>query len=99
MKLTSKVTEERHGRGNVPAFTLLELVVVLGVIVLSLLLLVPALARTQPDSRVFRCLNNHAQLCRAWLLYADDNNGRLAIAGQGVDVPSPNQPWVIGGGW
>lgn len=79
------------------AFTLVELLIVLAVLALWALLLVPALARTQPDSRAARCLNNHRQLCRAWLMYADDNNDKLAINIHGGSAASPSQPlWAPG---
>ena len=78
------------------AFTLMELLVVLAVVAVGAMLLVPALARTQPDSRAARCLNNHRQLCRAWQMYADDNNDKLAVGVAGV---SPSQPWLLIPGW
>jgi prepilin-type processing-associated H-X9-DG protein len=59
-------------------FTLLELVVVLGTLILSISLMVPALAKTKPATKTFQCLNNHRQLTRAWQMYAADNNDRVA---------------------
>ncbi len=92
-------TQSRRGeRFNVSqpaAFTIVELLVVLAVLALGAMLLVPALARTQPDNRAARCLNNHGQLCRAWLMYTSDNNDRLATSLHGA--PSPSQPtWATG---
>jgi len=78
------------------AFTLVELLVILVVLALLTFTLLPALARTQPDSRAARCLNNHRQLCRAWIMYADDNNDKLAVGVAGV---SPSQPWLLNPGW
>lgn len=73
----------------------MELLVVLAVMAIWAMLLVPALARTQPDSRAARCLNNHRQLCRAWLMYASDNNDKLATSFHGAS--SPLQPaWALG---
>jgi prepilin-type processing-associated H-X9-DG protein len=80
---------------EVAAFTLVELLVVLAVLLLGAMLLAPALARTQVDSRSIRCLNNHRQLCRAWLMYASDNNDKLATSMSGAATPSiPN--WATG---
>lgn len=76
------------------AFTLIELLVILAVLVIWAMLLVPALARTQPDSRAARCLNNHRQLCRAWLMYANDNNDKLATSLTGVSTSQPT--WAPG---
>ena len=78
------------------AFTIVELLVVLAVLAFGAMLLVPALARTQPDSGAARCLNNHRQLARAWLMYASDNNDRLATGVSGV---SPTGPWLLNSGW
>jgi competence protein ComGC len=80
------------------AFTRFELLIVLSVLMLCVLFLLPALARTQPDSRAFQCLNNHRQLTRAWLMYAADNNDQLATSLHGGEAFSPTQPmWA--GGW
>jgi prepilin-type processing-associated H-X9-DG protein len=79
------------------AFTRFELVVVLAVLALLAMFLLPALARTQPDSRAFQCLNNHRQLARAWLMYAADNNDQLATSLHGSEAMSPTQPmWAAG---
>ncbi len=95
----SLFTQFRRGerlQGSRPAaFTIVELLVVLAVLALGAMLLVPALARTQPDSRAARCRNNHGQLCRAWLMYASDNNDKLAISV--FESPTPTQPsWAAG---
>ena len=75
-------------------FTLVELLVVLAVLAFSAMLLVPALARTQPDSRAARCLNNHRQLARAWRMFADDNNERFPkVANSDI---SPSAVWAFG---
>lgn len=88
----------RVGNSTQTAFTRLELLVVLSVLVLCGLLLLPALARTQPDSRAFQCLNNHRQLTRAWLMFAADNNDQLATSIHGGEARSPTIPmWA--GGW
>lgn len=81
---------------NPEAFTFVELLVVLAVLALVFLTLLPALARTQPDSRAFQCLNNHRQLARAWRMYADDYSDRLApnVHGSSAISPSPTLPYA-----
>ncbi len=97
MKSPFNTTGSERGRGGATAFTLLELILVLAVIAVLATLLTPALARTQPEGRAFLCLNNHAQLCRAWLMYADDNNDKLATSMWGGPAQSPTQPmWAAG---
>lgn len=66
--------------GSHSGFTLVELLVAVIVLALMGMCLLPALARTQLDSRSARCLNNHGQLARAWLMYASDNNDKLATS-------------------
>ena len=85
----------REDRNATAAFTLVELLVVLAVLALWAVLLVPAFARTGPDSRAFQCLNNSRQLSRAWRMYADDNNDRFPTTGSGGTPATPG--WA--GGW
>lgn len=82
-------------RPEIAAFTFPELLVVLGVVALLALLLLPAVARTQSDSHAFQCQNNHRQLCRAWLMYAADNNEHLATSAlEAAFFPVPT--WASG---
>jgi len=60
------------------AFTLLELLVVVAVIAILASLLLPALAKARGKAQGMVCLQNTKQLGLAWLIYADDHNGRLA---------------------
>ncbi len=72
------VRRQIHDRAN-RAFTLTELLVVLGTLGILAVLLLPALASsTQPGSaKAFQCLNNMRQMAQAWTLYAEDNHDRL----------------------
>lgn len=55
------------------AFTLTELLVVLGVLGVLLLTVLPAIARSQPSTKTAQCQNNLRQLTGAWRMYAEDN--------------------------
>jgi prepilin-type N-terminal cleavage/methylation domain-containing protein/prepilin-type processing-associated H-X9-DG protein len=66
-------------RRDPDGFTLSELLVVLAVLALLAATLLPALARTTPDSQAFQCRNNHRQLVLAWSMYAADNSDWLAV--------------------
>ena len=61
------------------AFTLIDLVVVLGMLAFALVLLAPALARTRPNSQSIQCLNNTCQLIGAWQMYSAENNGKPVV--------------------
>lgn len=58
------------------AFTLTELLVVLGVLGILLLTVLPAIARTQLSTKTAQCQNNLRQLTGAWRMYAEDNRQR-----------------------
>lgn len=61
------------------AFTLMELLVVIGVISVLAALLLPVFTRTKERGQGVRCLSNLRQLQVAWALYADDSQERLVL--------------------
>ncbi len=60
-----------------PAFTLVELLVVIGIIAVLAGLLLPALAAAKSTSRSAVCQGNLRQLQLAWISYAGDNRGEM----------------------
>jgi prepilin-type processing-associated H-X9-DG protein/prepilin-type N-terminal cleavage/methylation domain-containing protein len=60
-----------------PAFTLVELLVVIAVIAVLAALLLPVVARAKQSARSTHCLNNLKQLQLAWLSYAHENQEHL----------------------
>src|ERR1700691_2948193 len=62
------------------AFTLTELLVVLGVVSLLASLLLPALTGSKAESRRMQCVSNLRQMGIAAHLYVDDNEDTYAIA-------------------
>ena len=76
-------------------FTLLELLVVIAVIAILASLLLPVLARAKSRAQGVFCVNNTRQLAVGWLLYADDNDGRLPYNLVG-SVARTNLNWVYG---
>ena len=88
MKLSNK-SSGGHNRG----FTLVELVVVLGVIAVLIVVQLPALAAGKSQSRIGMCAGNVRQLALACQLYANDNNDKLPVlsgsAAWAWDLPVP----------
>jgi prepilin-type N-terminal cleavage/methylation domain-containing protein/prepilin-type processing-associated H-X9-DG protein len=62
------------------AFTLIELLVVIAIIAVLMSILMPTLSRAREQGRRAACISNLKQLTMAWILYADDNDDRIASA-------------------
>ncbi len=67
-------------------FTLIELLVVIAIIALLLALLMPALEKARELGRRAVCLGNLKDLSLAWMMYADDNDGKI-VNGEAGDAP------------
>src|SRR5579859_1486 len=82
-------------------FTLVELLIVIGIIGILAALLLPALNKARQKAQGAYCLNNGKQLILAWQLYASDNGdwlppNNMANVG-GMPPPySGNYNWVRG---
>src|SRR6266446_4410565 len=61
------------------AFTLLELLVIIGIIALLAALIFPTFGRAKESGRATACLSNLHQIGLALQLYVQDNNNRLPV--------------------
>ncbi len=66
-------------------FTLIELLVVIAIIALLMALLMPALELAREQAQRIICLNDLRQMTLGWMMYAEDNDGRIVNAEAGND--------------
>jgi len=78
---------------NCRAFTLIEVLAVIGIIAILAALLLPALGKAKARSSQFACLHHLRQLATAWQMYAADNNSRLV---ENTPATQGTNSWVTG---
>lgn len=82
------------------AFTLVELLVVIGIIALLISILLPALGAARRSATTTKCLSNLHQVGIAMMMYAQQYNGRMPaseIGGQTYYITVPTLSYPLGG--
>src|SRR4051812_20866198 len=98
----TEVSMLRRPARHRPAFSLVEMLIVIGILIVLLALLLPAMNRAREQSRRAVCAANLRNIGAALMRYAVDNNGKLPYHyGNSYwlfDIPKPTRDAIVKAG-
>ena len=74
----------RHKRQNISGFTLVELLVVIGIIALLISILLPSLSKAREQANKVACMSNIRQIATAFVMYTNENRGKFPRPASGT---------------
>src|SRR3954451_16533026 len=77
-------------RSRLYAFTLVEVLVVIGIIAVLMALFVPMLARAQQQAHLVHCASNMRQICTGLIAFSAENHGKFP---SNTISPAPGRQW------
>jgi prepilin-type processing-associated H-X9-DG protein/prepilin-type N-terminal cleavage/methylation domain-containing protein len=86
----------RHATPQIKAFTLVELLVVIGIIAVLIAILLPTLGRARKQAQAVQCMSNLRQLYTLTIMYTSTYNGYTMPARVGVGVSSAQANYWCG---
>jgi prepilin-type processing-associated H-X9-DG protein len=84
-------------RRRATAFTLVELLVVVGIIALLISVLLPTLSKARQHAAALQCASNLRQIAVGWQLYADGSKG-VSCPGRMAKLPGSTNVYPVGNG-
>jgi prepilin-type N-terminal cleavage/methylation domain-containing protein/prepilin-type processing-associated H-X9-DG protein len=91
----------KEGKGDIMAkrkgFTLIELLVVIAIIAILMAILMPALNRVREQGKRIVCESNLKTLTLTWIMYADENDGKIVNGAGGFHYIPPGTNYTEDG--